>query len=449
MNEKIQVGENFSIGDEIFHDQKMSTAERVDIFNRLGQQEVDRNRIFYHRLISSPSESHVFVEDPISGDTREMIMFGSNSYLGLGNHPHIREKAKKMIDLYGSGVGGVAFLSGYTKLHQELEERIAAFKGKEAAMVFSSGYSANVGLVSGMTQSSDIVIYDEYSHASFYDGMILSRVRLYKFRHNNTEHLEKLLKKHSQSGRNIFVGVEGVYSMDGDICPLDEVVRLCKQYNAMLMVDDAHGTGVLGASGRGVGEHYKATKDIDLLMGTFSKAISATGGFITGSKEMINFLRYFSRSYMFSSAMCPGTTGAILGALDVMENEPERRLTLLDNVQYAVSSINQLSHNFDVNAEAAIVIVMVPLDMDIRLAAYEFHKNGIFLNSVEYPAVPVEQQRFRISLMATHTKKDIDELVQVLDYVWNQYKKGMFSFETVAVLNSARNVAEVELENLN
>ncbi len=425
MKETIQIHENFNINDELFRDKYLKTRERIRLFNALGQQEISNERVFYHRVTTSPSDSHVDVIDPYTHKKNKMIMFGSNNYLGLSNHPYISEYTKKIIDKYGTGIGGAPFLSGYTKVTQELEERIAHIKGQQAAMLYSSGYSANLGLVTGITQPKDIIIFDEYSHASFYDGMLLSRVRFRKFRHNDTEHLRQLLEKHSGSGKNLFVAVEGVYSMDGDIAPLDKIVGLCKTYGATLMIDDAHGTGVLGTHGQGTGAHFNLGGDIDISMGTFSKAIAASGGFVCADQETINFLRYFSRSYMFSSAIGPSTTGAILGALDIMESEPERRTDLFDNVKYAAGKINSLNLGFNIQPETAIIILPTPTDMDIRSATKEFHDKNIFINPVEYPAVPIDQQRFRISMMSTHTKSDIDYLAEIISHVWSRYRSGM------------------------
>jgi 8-amino-7-oxononanoate synthase len=425
--ERAQVGENFSMADELFQSCTLGTQERIALFNKMGRQEVERQRIFYHRVVGSASDTQVMVEDPHTGRTREMLMFGSNNYLGLANDPYIKEYVTRVIAQHGTGIGGAPFLNGYTTLTRTLEERIAAIKKQESAMVFSSGYSANIGLVSGITQKSDIMLYDEYSHASFYDGMLLSRIRFFKFRHSDVEQLELLLQKHGSQGRNVFVGIEGVYSMDGDIAPLDRIIHLCRQYGAMLLVDDAHGTGVLGATGKGIGEHFDLAPQIDVAMGTFSKAIAASGGFVCASREVVDFLRYFSRSYMFSSAMGPSVTGAILGALDVLEREPQRRRALYDNVAYAVERLNGLGRGFSVSPQTAILVIRAPSGMDIRAASREFHENGVFVNTVEYPAVPAHQQRLRISMMATHTKAQIDTMVQVVDRVWDRYEEGAFA----------------------
>lgn len=289
----------------------------------------------YYRLITSPADREVTVQDRYTGQMRRMLMFASNNYLNLANHPYIREKVIKAINRYGTGIGGPPLLNGFTELMKELEERLADFKHQEAAMIFPTGYSTNLGLTSGLAQEGDVVLFDSLSHASLFDSLLLTKASAVKFEHNNPKDLEAKLRLHRPEAINLFVGVEGVYSMDGDLAPLDKIIPLCQKYKAYSWVDDAHGTGVLGTSGSGTAEHFGLSEAVDVSMGTFSKVFAVTGGFLAASRDLINYLRYFARSYMFSAALPPMTLAAVLAGLDVLEKEPERRDHLMSIAQYA------------------------------------------------------------------------------------------------------------------
>jgi glycine C-acetyltransferase len=234
--------------------------------------------------------------------------------------------------------------------------------------------------------------------------------------------LEQRLKNlRSISNNDIYIGVEGVYSMDGDLAPLDKLVEICRKCNAYLVVDDAHGTGVMGNTGKGTAEHFNVDGKIDLTMGTFSKTFAVTGGFVAASRSIINYMRFFARSYMFSASLPPVAIATVLAGLDVIQNEPGLLESLKNNIKYTEAKLSSLG--FNTNSETAIFPLIVPVGMNIRKAAYEFHRRGIFVNSIEYPAVPLSLQRFRISIMATHTKKDIDKLVNTIEEVWSEYRK--------------------------
>ncbi len=380
--------------------------DRAEIAGWTGMSEADRS---------------VIVEDPSTGRRKSMLMFGSNNYLGLAAHPYVKEAASRALWEYGAGVGGPPLLNGYTGLHHELEERLAALKGCESAMLFSSGYGANVGLVTALVNQRDRVLYDAYSHASFCDGIKMADVQSLHFPHNDTARLEKMLEACCGADHDVFVGVEGVYSMDGDLAPLDRLTRLCRERGAILLLDDAHGTGVMGATGRGTAEHFGVEGLVDITMGTFSKTFATTGGFIASSGPVIDYLRYFARSYMFSASLPPVVAATVIAGLDVLEHEPDLIARLRENVSYAAAGLNWLG--FDLEPDAAIIPLLVPPGMSIRKAASRFHEKGIFVNSVEFPAVPVSQQRFRVSLMATHTREDIDRLVDAVGEVWLEFAK--------------------------
>jgi glycine C-acetyltransferase len=285
-------------------------------------------------------------------------------------------------------------------------------------MIFSSGYNTNVGLMIGLCpDNNDVLLYDEYSHASLHDGMKASRIKALQFRHNDMVHLEELLKKQERS-RSIFICVEGIYSMDGDMTPLPKVVALAKKYNAIVLLDDAHASLVIGENGAGTSSVFDLEKDIDIIMGTFSKAFAVTGGFLAASEEIIEHMRFFSRSYMFSASLPIPVVASVLAALDINEEHPELRKQLFNNIEYAKSKLQQ----FDMvcEPEGAIIALRVPTTINIRKAARMFHDRGVFINSIEYPAVPRSEQRFRISLMATHKKEQIDKLAEVVEEVWSK-----------------------------
>ncbi|NWF89238.1 MAG: pyridoxal phosphate-dependent aminotransferase family protein, partial [Ignavibacteriaceae bacterium] len=370
-------GENFDLHSILLRGQKMNINEKTEFFGQFINDLSSNDQMLCMRCISSAADREVQVYDELSQSYHKMLMFGSNNYLGLANHPYIIQKVKEAVDEYGIGVSGPPLLNGYTKLHRELEEKLAEFKNAEDAMIFSSGYGANVGLVSGLMNRSSIVLYDAYSHASFCDGIKLSGAQSYCFPHNDLKSLEARLKLiRSKSSDDVFVGVEGVYSMDGDTAPLDELLVLCKRYDAILIVDDAHGTGVMGEDGKGTAEAYNVEGSVDITMGTFSKTFAVTGGFIVSSKEIINYLRFFARSYMFSASVSPAVAAAVLAGLEVIKNEPERLQNLCDNIQYANQLLNKLG--FTASNKSAIIPLRVPLTMNIRKAAYEFHKRGVF-----------------------------------------------------------------------
>lgn len=396
--------------------EKMTLSERNQQFQVFINCLKENHHHSYYRTVTSPMDREVLVVDRFTGRSKKMLMFASNNYLGLANHPYVKKQVKKAINQYGLGVGGPPLLNGYSILMEELEERLAHLKQQESAMIFSTGFSANLGLTSGLAQKGDRVIYDALSHASFYDSLRLTDAVGMRFEHNNLADLEAKLQKSRSFSTNLFVGIEGVYSMDGDLAPLDKIIPLCREYGAYCWLDDAHGTGVLGARGSGTAEHFELEGEVDVAMGTFSKVFAVTGGFLAASQETINYLRYFARPYMFSAALPPVTLAAVLAGLDVIEKEPELRSRLLENSKYARKKLRPFG--FFVEPKAAIIALKVPEWMDIRKANFLMHQYGIFLNAIEYPAVPYHEERFRISLMAQHTMEDIDRLAACLEAVW-------------------------------
>jgi glycine C-acetyltransferase len=346
---------------------------------------------------------------PRSGpEPREVLMFGSNNYLGLANEPEVLEKTIAAIREFGIGCGGPPLLNGYTRLHRELEERLAAFKGCEAALVYSSGYAANVGWLSGLLGKKDVLLYDSLSHASLHDGIKMGAFKAIAFAHNDMEDLRKRLMEVRWEApyTNIIVCVEGLYSMDGDYPPLGDVRALCDKYGALLAIDDAHSTGVLGDRGHGVQEMFGLTGKVDIVMGTFSKTFAVAGGFVAGSKDLIDFLRFHSRSYMFSASLPTPVVASVLAGLDFIDAHPERVTALRDNSRYMVAGLRRLG--FDVQSETSIIPFLVPARVDLAQMLWRLHEEGVFVNAITFPAVPKARQRLRISMMATFSRADLD-----------------------------------------
>ncbi|MEY3367147.1 MAG: hypothetical protein RI973_302 [Bacteroidota bacterium] len=399
--------------------QKEPLMRRASNFNHFIQTSRATGQILYCRKIVSPADREVLVEDAITGTIRPMLMFASNNYLGLANHPYVREKVRQAALGYGTGIAGPPLLNGFLGLTDELERRLANLKGKEAALVFSSGYATNLGILSALVRKQDLLCFDELSHASFRDGIKLGQLTAEEFPHNRLDRLEAILDNAKVEGDK-FVGVEGIYSMDGDMAPLNALVDLCRHHGAFLIVDDAHGTGVVGKGGAGTASFLNCEEGVDLAMGTFSKTFAVSGGFVAASRDLVEYLRYHARSYIFSASLPPIVQAAVLAGLDVMENEPERQEQLHRNVEYA----SQLLAPYGmVNAPAGgIIALRVPDGMSIREANLDFHRAGIFLNAIEYPAVPLNQDRFRISLMNAHTASDIERLVEAVERIWRPFR---------------------------
>lgn len=360
----------------------------------------------YFRCIESQQDTEVIM----SG--REVLMFGSNSYLGLTNHPKVIEAAVEATKKYGTGCAGSRFLNGTLDLHLELEKELAEFVGKEEAIIYSTGFQVNLGVVSCLTGREDYIICDELDHASIVEGRRLSFSKGLKFKHNDMESLEKVLQGCDPDRVKLIV-VDGVFSMEGDIANLPEITRLAKKYNANVMVDEAHGLGVLGDHGRGTCNHYGLTGDVDLIMGTFSKSLASIGGFIAADSTIINYLRHNSRSYIFSASATPAATAAARAALHIMKTEPERIQHLWDITNYALDSFRTLG--FEIGNTSTPIIPLYVRDMEKTfLVTRMVFDEGVFVNPVIPPACSPEDTLIRFSLMATHTKEQIDIAVDKL-----------------------------------
>lgn len=361
----------------------------------------------YFREITSDQDTEV----KING--KKVLMFGSNSYLGLTNHPKIKEAAIKATKKYGTGCAGSRFLNGTLDIHTQLEKRLAKFVGKDDALIYSTGFQVNLGVVSCLTGREDYIITDESDHASIVDGFRLSFSKRLKYRHNDMFELEQRLKMCDPDAVKLVV-TDGVFSMEGDVANLPKMVELCKQYNAALMVDEAHGFGVFGRNGRGVCDHFGVTNDVDLIMGTFSKSFASLGGFIATDEVTANYLRHNSRSYIFSASITPASTAAANAALDIMESEPERFDRLWDVTNYALEGFRNMGCEIG-NTCTPIIPLYVRDNDKTFLVTRMLLDDGIFVNPVVSPAVPPQDTLIRISFMATHTREQVDVLLEKIE----------------------------------
>jgi 8-amino-7-oxononanoate synthase len=333
-------------------------------------------------------------------------MFGSNSYLGLTNHPKIKEAAKQAIEKYGTGCAGSRFLNGTLDIHIKLEERLADLVGKEKALCYSTGLQVNLGVVSVLTDRNDTILIDELDHASIIEGTRLSFSKIYKYAHNDMEALEAKLRLCAPESLKLIV-VDGIFSMEGDIVKLPELVRLADKYDATIMIDDAHSIGVLGKNGSGTASHFGLTDKIDLIMGTFSKSLAALGGFISSDRDTINYIKHNSRSLIFSASMTPAAAATVLAAIDIMVNEPERISRLWDLTAYALKGFKDMG--FDTGkSETPIIPLFIRDNVKALMLTQDLLAEGVFVNPVVSPAVPREDSLIRYSLMATHTKEQVD-----------------------------------------
>jgi 8-amino-7-oxononanoate synthase len=362
----------------------------------------------YFRVIES-------AQDPIvTMNGRKMIMVGSNNYLGLTNHPKVKEAAIEAVKKYGSGCAGSRFLNGTLDIHVALEEKLARFMRKEAAVVFSTGFQVNLGVISALIGKDDVAIIDKMDHASIIDGCRLSYGDVRKFKHNDMADLERILQEEAEKGKLIVV--DGVFSMEGDIAELPEIVSLARKYGARVMVDDAHGIGVLGKTGRGTAEHFGLEAEVDLLMGTYSKSLASIGGFVAGSADIIHYIKHFARSLIFSASPPPASVAAVVAALDIIENEPERIKRLQDITKRMLESFKALGFETGPSQTPIIPIIVGEDETAFRMAMM-LQEEGIFANVAVSPAVPQGKALIRTSYMATHTDEQLDAVLKAFKKV--------------------------------
>jgi len=360
----------------------------------------------YFREISS-------AQDPVvTHNDRDLVMLGSNNYLGLTSHPEVKDAAAMALAFYGTGCAGSRLLNGTLDLHVKLEERLAEFLGREAALIFATGFQVNLGVLSCLLGRSDIAILDSLDHACIIDGCRLSFGRSFKFRHNDMDDLEKKLENAAGDKGKIIV-VDGVFSMEGDVANLPRIMELKEQFDARVMVDDAHGLGVFGENGRGTAEHFGCEDGVDLLMGTFSKALATVGGFISGEASVLDYIKHNARSQIFSAAPPPASIAAAAKALELVEREPERRKQLWENTHYMKYELENLG--FDTGDTASPVIpLVIGEDLNAFVMTKRLEEEGVFVNPVVSPAVPAGRAMIRTSYMATHTREHLDFALEAI-----------------------------------
>jgi 8-amino-7-oxononanoate synthase len=363
----------------------------------------------YYRSISSPQEPVVMM------DGREVIMLGSNNYLGLANHPEVKHAASDAMARYGTGSAGSRLLNGTLDLHVEIEQRLAAFMRRESALVFTTGFQVNLGVLSCLLGRGDLVFLDGLDHASIIDGVRLGFARSVKFAHNDMNDLAAKLER-APADKGKLIAVDGVFSMEGDLADLPALSQLASRHGAGLMVDDAHGLGVFGAHGRGTPEHFGVEDRVDLVAGTFSKSLATVGGFIAGEETVIDFIRHHARSEIFSAAPPPASVAAAIQALAIVESEPERREQLWKNTRYMLRELRSLG--FDTgDSESPVIPIVVGDDLATFVMVKRLQEQGIFANPVISPAVPPGSALIRTSYMATHERKHLDRALEALGQV--------------------------------
>jgi 8-amino-7-oxononanoate synthase len=383
----------------------------LDLFEKCGKftaaKEVMAAGFYpYFRVVESEQDPEVIVEG------RKMIMLGSNNYLGLTSHPKVKEAAIAAVKKYGSGCAGSRFLNGTLDIHVQLEEKLAKFFRKENALTFSTGYQTNLGIISSLAGKDDVVVIDKLDHASIIDACRLSYAEVKKFKHNDMSSLEYVLSKCGDKGK--LVVVDGVYSMEGDIAPLPDIVKVCKKFGARLMVDDAHGVGVLGRTGRGTAEHFGIEKDVDIIMGTYSKSMASIGGFVAASEDVIHYVKHTSRPLIFSASPPPASVASVIAALDVIDQEPDRRERLWHNTHKMMKAFKKMG--FDTGTSETPIIPLLMGEMDRAFMMWKLLSDeGVFVNPVVPPATQQGRSLIRTSYMATHTDEMLDRVLVILE----------------------------------
>ncbi len=388
----------------------------ADLFDKIQNDEVIRRAKeatefgmypYFRALSDSEGTTATF-------EGKKVIMLGSNNYLGLTTDPRVRQAAVEAVLRYGTSVTGSRFLNGTLELHHELERRLAKFAGKEAAVVFSTGYQSNLGAISAVCGKDDFIILDKDDHASIVDGCVMSGAEMKRFRHNSLDNLDHVLSKLPREAGKLVV-VDGVYSMGGDIAPVPEIVEVCRKYNARLMVDDAHGFGVTG-QGHGTSWHFGVSDKVDLMMGTFSKSFASIGGFIAGDADVIYYIKHKARSLIFSAALPAPSAAAVLAALDIIETEPQHVQRLWDNADFMRNGLKDLGYNTGGSC-TPIIPVITGTDFQTALAWNSLIEEGVYTNPVVPPATPPNGGLLRTSYTATHTREHLETALQAFQIV--------------------------------
>ena len=390
--------------------------EASEYFFEYIQDWIRKKYMVYGQPISSAPTPEFDVLDRITNKVRKFLNFCSYNYLGYSFHPEVKKAVQDTVAKYGTGAVSAPLLSGYYDLTQQLEETIAQFKGQEAAVVFPTGYSANLGSLSAILRPGDVAVLDILSHASIYDGVLLSGADIKVFSHNSARHLEKVLQ--TLKGRRVIVCVEGVYSMDGDLANLPEIVPVCKKYGAKILLDEAHATLIFGERGGGVGEHFGVEDEIDITIGTFSKAFGAIGGFAAGKLKLMWYLKMASRSYVFSCAMAPHTAAGILKVMDLYQQDKSPKEKLWENTHYMQQKLNEAGLDIG-STKSQVIPVMTGEDIRLREVSKRIMEKGLYTGVVTFPAVSKKRTRLRLSVSSSHTKEHMDRCVNIIKEVFD------------------------------
>lgn len=379
-------------------------------------QKLKNDKIFKLPLVSDgPCEAEIIL------DGKRVINLSSNNYLGFANHPKIVEKAKEGLNKYGVGAGAVRTIVGNMTIHEELDKVIAKFKKEEAALTFQSGYMANLGVIQALVEKGDLIISDALNHASIIDGVRLSRADRVIYKHNDMEELENILKEKRSSYNNVLIITDGVFSMDGDLANLPEIVRLAKKYNCLTYVDDAHGSGVLGENGRGTVDHFNLNGQVDFVMGTLSKAIGVVGGYVACSKEAREYLLNRGRPQLFSTTIMPSAAAAIIEAFKMLESSNEYTLKLWKNANYFKKLLIEKGFNLG-NSETPITPLIIGDEALAIKFSEELFKAGVFTSAIVFPTVPVNTARLRLMPTALHTKEQLEKAAEIIYNVAREIK---------------------------
>ena len=374
--------------------------------------------VYGQPIMTAPkTEFDVYIK--ASEEVRKFLNFCSYNYLGYSYRPEVQKAVKDAINVFGTGAVSAPLLSGYYEIHWRLEQELAKLKGKEDAMVYSSGYGTNLGVISGLLGRGDMAVLDRLSHASIYDGVRLSGADLKVFAHNDPEELEKVLK--NLTTKRVLVCLEGVYSMDGDLANLPEIVPVCKKYGAKILLDEAHSSLIFGKKGAGVGEHFGLEDQIDISIGTFSKSFGAIGGFAVASQKVITYLKMYARSFLFSCAMAPHTAAGILKVLELFQNDKSDLKKLWENSRYMWNKLKEIDLDIG-NTKSQVVPVMAGNDLRLREISKRLFERGLYTGFVTFPAVPRNSTRLRLSISSAHTKEQMDKASSILKEVYAEVK---------------------------
>ncbi|WP_084787371.1 aminotransferase class I/II-fold pyridoxal phosphate-dependent enzyme [Nocardia sp. Root136] len=393
-------------------------SDKPDLFAKASEFAAHRrdreaeHLYWYGMPLRSRCTNRARIHDEISGRTREFLMFGSNNYLGLANHPEVIDAICAATREFGATNTGCRIIGGTNHLHKELERRLAAFKGREAAIVYPGGYAANLGAISALVGPNDAVIVDKLNHMSIVDGWKLSGGLRRIYRHNDMAHLESVLDRCAEQARGMLIATDGVFSMHGDICELPQIVQLARQYGARVLVDDAHATGVLGVRGTGTAEHFGLKGEVDLELGTMSKTLAGMGGFVVGDEEVIDYLRFYSNSYVFAATIPAGVVAGLIAAIDVMEREPERITLLWNNIRSLSGYLNIAGFDLE-RTQSAVLPIVVGDERKAMEMGRAVRARGLFCQTVVFPGVPLGEARLRVSVTSEHTPEDLALAAQI------------------------------------